>query len=95
MCIRDRKKGMPFRDAYKIVGKLVALCLELGTDLERLPLEKYREVSDVFAEDVYRAISLETCVSERKVLDVYKRQGQPRRTAAQSGGDGQKGGDEK
>ena len=59
---------MPFRDAYKIVGKLVALCLELGTDLERLPLEKYREVSDVFAEDVYRAISLETCVSERKVL---------------------------
>lgn len=62
------KKGMPFRDAYKIVGKLVALCLELGTDLERLPLEKYREVSDVFAEDVYRAIALETCVSERKVL---------------------------
>ncbi len=62
------KKGMPFRDAYKIVGRLVALCLELGTDLERLPLEKYREVSPVFAEDVYGAIALETCVSERKVL---------------------------
>ena len=60
------KKGMPFRDAYKITGGLVAECISLGTDLEHLPLEKYREKTELFGEDVYKAISLETCVKERK-----------------------------
>lgn len=60
------KKGMPFRDAYKITGGLVAECISKNTDLEHLPLEAYKEKSDLFAEDVYNAISLETCIKERK-----------------------------
>ncbi len=60
------KKGMPFRDAYKITGRLVAQCIDTGMTLETLPIEEYRKMSELFGEDVYRAISLETCVGERK-----------------------------
>ncbi len=59
------KNGVPFRDAYKATGELVARCIELGTDLESLPLDEYKKVCDVFTEDVYNAISLEYCVSQR------------------------------
>ncbi|MBQ7288532.1 MAG: argininosuccinate lyase [Clostridia bacterium] len=59
------KKGMPFRSAYKIVGQLVAYCIEKNKDLERLTLDEYRAWSDVFEEDVYAAISLENCVAAR------------------------------
>lgn len=62
------KKGMPFRDAYKITGGLVAHCIEEGKTLEDLELAVYRETSEVFAEDVYDAIRLETCVAERQSL---------------------------
>ncbi|MDE5576921.1 MAG: argininosuccinate lyase [Oscillospiraceae bacterium] len=61
------KKGLPFRDAYKITGTLVAMCIERGTTLEELPLEDYRKLCDTFAEDVYEAIKLENCVNSRKV----------------------------
>ncbi len=61
------KKGLPFRDAYKIVGTLVARCIELDTTLEELPMSEYRELSDAFECDVYSAIDLDTCVNERKV----------------------------
>ena len=60
------KKGMPFRTAYKITGGLVAHCIELGTTLEELPLADYQKQSDLFTDDVYEAISLDTCVRERK-----------------------------
>ncbi len=60
------KKGMPFRDAYKITGGLVAECIEKQTDLEHLSIECYKEKTDLFAEDIYTAISLDTCVRERK-----------------------------
>lgn len=60
------KKGVPFRDAYKATGELVARCIELGTDLENLPIDEYKKVCDVFTEDVYSAISLERCTNERK-----------------------------
>ena len=60
------KKGMPFRDAYKITGTLVARCIELGVTLETLPIEEYKKLSDTFGEDVYDAISLDICVNERK-----------------------------
>ncbi|MBQ5989282.1 MAG: argininosuccinate lyase [Oscillospiraceae bacterium] len=59
------KKGMPFRDAYKITGQLVALCIEKNETLETLPLEEYRNFTDLFDKDVYDAISLETCVNQR------------------------------
>ena len=60
------KKGMPFRDAYKITGTLVAQCIEKGVTLETLPIEDYRKMTELFTEDVYEAISLDTCVRERK-----------------------------
>ncbi|MEE5992070.1 MAG: argininosuccinate lyase [Oscillospiraceae bacterium] len=59
------KKGMPFRDAYKITGTLVARCIEQGLTLETLPLEQYKEMTELFEEDVYQAINLETCVKCR------------------------------
>ena len=62
------EKGLPFRDAYKITGELVALCIQKGLTLETLPLEDYRAVCPDFDEGVYGAISLEKCVGGRKVL---------------------------
>ena len=59
------KKGMPFRDAYKISGTLVAECISRGLTLETLPLEEYQKMTPLFTEDVYDAISLETCVRGR------------------------------
>ncbi|GGI66506.1 argininosuccinate lyase [Enterococcus alcedinis] len=61
------KKGMAFRDAYQITGKLVALCIEKNTTLEALDLASYQALSDLFSEDIYQAIDLVTCVNERKV----------------------------
>ncbi|MEZ3455197.1 MAG: argininosuccinate lyase [Oscillospiraceae bacterium] len=61
------KKGLPFRDAYKITGTLVAICIERRTTLEELPLEEYRKLCGTFEEDVYEAIRLENCVAGRKV----------------------------
>ena len=60
------KKGLPFRDAYKITGTLVALCIKKGTTLENLELAEYKKLCDKFGEDVYQAISLDTCVMQRK-----------------------------
>lgn len=60
-------KGLPFRDAYKATGELVALCIDKGLTLETLPLEEYRKVCDLFDDEVYTAISLEKCVADRKV----------------------------
>ena len=62
------EKGLPFRDAYKITGELVALCIEKGLTLETLPLEEYQAICPAFDEGVYQAISLERCVAGRKVL---------------------------
>lgn len=59
------KKGLPFRDAYKATGSLVALCIEKGETLETLPIEEYKAICGTFDEGVYEAISLEKCVKER------------------------------
>ena len=58
-------KGLPFRDAYKATGEIVALCIKSGETLESLPLEKYKEVCDLFDDGVYEAIKLENCVKRR------------------------------
>ncbi|CBK77262.1 argininosuccinate lyase [[Clostridium] cf. saccharolyticum K10] len=58
-------RGVPFRDAHGIIGRLVLLCIERGCSLDELPLEEYRKVSSVFEEDVYSAISMENCVKRR------------------------------
>ena len=59
------KKGMPFRSAYKISGSIVAYCIEHGEVLETLPLDKYREYSDLFEQDLYEDIDLFNCVNKR------------------------------
>ncbi len=61
------KKGIPFRDAYKITGEIVRLCIENNLTLETMPIEKYKEFSNKFEEDIFEAINLETCVMQRKV----------------------------
>jgi len=61
------KKGLPFRDAYRAVGSLVALCIREGHTLESLPLSAYRSVCPLFEEDVYEAIDLTACVKGRSV----------------------------
>ena len=61
------RKGVPFRDAYCVTGQLVNRCIALGTTLDDLPLAEYRAFSDVFDEDVYAAIDLLTCVSQRSI----------------------------
>ena len=59
------KKGMPFRSAYKIVGEIVAECIEKKTVLDELPFEAYKAHSDMFEEDLYGEIALSTCVEKR------------------------------
>ena len=59
------KKGMPFRSAYKISGQLVAKCIAEGCVLETLPLETYKQYSELFDEDLYQDIDLLTCVEKR------------------------------
>ena len=60
------KKGLPFRDAYKATGEIVALCIEKGLTLETLPIDEYKKICDIFDEGVYEAIGLEKCAYERK-----------------------------
>ena len=59
------KKGMPFRSAYKIVGQIVAECIEKNCVLDTLSLEEYKKHTDMFEADLFDEISLETCVSKR------------------------------
>ncbi|MBR6534114.1 MAG: argininosuccinate lyase [Clostridia bacterium] len=60
------KRGIPFRDAYKITGGLVGYCIENGKTLNSLTLDEYKEFSPVFENDVYTALDLSTCVSDRR-----------------------------
>ena len=60
-------KGLPFRDAYKATGTLVARCIAEGLTLETLPLSAYKDVCPLFEDDVYPFISLERCAAARRV----------------------------
>ena len=61
------KKGMPFRDAHAVIGKLVFYAINCEKALDELTLDEFKKFSDIFDNDVYEAISLKTCVSQRKV----------------------------
>ena len=61
------KKGMPFREAYMIVGRLVNMCIKSGESLDTLPLKDFRSICKLFDEDVYEALQLKTCVNGRTV----------------------------
>lgn len=58
-------KGLPFRSAYKLVGQLVAYCIQNNTVLEQLPYEEYQKQSSLFEQDLYNAIDLKQCVEKR------------------------------
>lgn len=62
------KKGMPFREAYMIVGRLVNMCIQAGETLETLTLRDFRAISELFDSDIYEALELKHCVHERKVF---------------------------
>ena len=59
------RKGLPFRNAYKLSGQIVARCMAEGQVLETLPLDEYRGFSELFEADLYAAIDLKTCVEKR------------------------------
>ena len=61
------KKGMPFREAYMIVGRLVNMCIQTGETLDTLTLRDFRAISNLFDSDIYDALDLKQCVSARKV----------------------------
>lgn len=60
--------GVPFRDAHSIVGRLVLTCIDKKISLDELSLAEYKEISPVFEEDIYEAISLQTCVEKRNTI---------------------------
>ncbi|GMQ63612.1 argininosuccinate lyase [Vallitalea sp. AN17-2] len=62
------KKNLPFRDAHAVIGKLVLYCVNNNKNLEDMTLDEYKSVSPIFEDDIYEAISLETCVNKRNVI---------------------------
>ena len=60
------KKGVPFRDSYKVSGAIVKYANEKGKVLDELTLDEFKSFCDIFGEDIYNAIDLETCVNIRK-----------------------------
>ena len=61
-------KGVPFRDAHGIIGRLVLYCIDKGVSIEELSIEELKEISDKFEPDIYEAVSLKTCVEKRLTL---------------------------
>jgi argininosuccinate lyase len=61
-------KGVPFRDAHSIIGRLVLYCIEKNTCIDALSLEELQSISEKFEEDIYDAVSLETCVNKRLTI---------------------------
>ena len=62
------KNGVPFRDAHGIIGRLVLYCIDNNKAIDELTLDEFKEISPVFNEDIYDAISLETCVGKRNTI---------------------------
>lgn len=62
------KKQIPFRKAYKIVGNLVAYCIEKNKTLEDLTLDEYKNIDKTFEKDIYDAIKLENCIKNRNLI---------------------------
>lgn len=62
------KKGLPFREAHSVVGQMVFYCIERNIALDDLSMEQFKEFSDIIDKDIYNAISMETCVNDRKVI---------------------------
>jgi len=79
------KKGVPFRDAHGVIGRLVLKCIDKNCSIEDLTIEEMKEISDVFEADIYDAITLKACVEKRltkgapgavrmkEILEIYKK----------------------
>ena len=61
------KKGMPFREAHEVIGKLVFYAISKDKSLDELSLDEYKEFSDIIEDDIYNAISMKTCVDDRNI----------------------------
>ncbi|WP_230399798.1 argininosuccinate lyase [Novisyntrophococcus fermenticellae] len=61
-------KGVPFRDAHGIIGRLVLYCMERKISLDDMKLEEYKAISPVFEEDIYDAVSMKNCVERRNTI---------------------------
>lgn len=61
-------KGVPFRDAHGIIGRMVLLCIEKNCSIEDLSMEEFKTLSPCFDEDIYNAVSLEICVNKRLTI---------------------------
>ena len=59
------KHGMPFRDAHGVIGQLVLTCIEKNKAIDEMSLDELKEISDVFEDDIFEAVSLKTCVEKR------------------------------
>ncbi len=62
------KKGMPFREAHEVIGKMVLYAINNSKALSEFTLEEFKACSEIIDEDIYKAISLETCVNDRKII---------------------------
>ena len=60
--------GVPFRDAHGIIGQIVLYCIDKNIAIEQMSLEEFKSISPVFEEDIYDAISLQTCVNKRNTI---------------------------
>ena len=84
------KRGLPFRDAHAVVGRMVAYCIENDKYIDELSMDEFKEFSELFGEDIYDEISLKTCVSResssggpaketvKKVVDNYRNRRSPK-----------------
>ncbi len=61
-------KGMPFRDAHSVIGRLVLYCIDEKCAIDDLKIEELKKFSELFDNDIYDAISLETCVNKRLTI---------------------------
>ena len=62
------KKGLPFREAYKIVGSVVAYAIDNNKTLDILTIQEYKKFSELFEEDIYQYIDLKKAVGDRNVI---------------------------
>ena len=60
--------GVPFRDAHGIVGQIVLYCIEKHISIDDMPFEELKKISPVFEEDIFEAVSMETCVKKRLTI---------------------------
>ena len=60
--------GVPFRDAHGIIGKLVLYCIDQNKAIDELSLDELKAINPVFEQDIYEAVSLETCVNKRMTI---------------------------